>query len=144
MKFEVDDLVFLKVAPWKGVIQFQKRGKLNPRYIGPFRITERIGPVAYRLELPSEMGRIHNVFHVSMLRKYVSDPSHVLEAPPIELNEDLSFEVQAVGIVDQEIKELRNKVIPMVKVLWKSDTVEETTWETEAFMRKYHPYLFNI
>ena len=117
MKFEVDDLVFLKVAPWKGVIQFQKRGKLNPRYIGPFRITQRIGPVAYRLELPSKMGRIHNVFHVSMLKKYVSDPSHVLEAPPIELNEDLSFEVQSVGIVDQKMKELRNKVIPMVKVL---------------------------
>ena len=82
------------------------------------------------------MSRIHNVFHMSMLRKYVSDPSHVLKAPPIELNEDLSFEVQPVGIVDQEIKELRNKVIPMVKMLWKSDTVEETTWETEAFMRK--------
>ena len=83
--------------------------------------------MAYQLELPSEMSRIHNVFHVSMLSKYVSDPSHVLKAPPIELNEDLSFEMQPVGIVDQEIKELRNRIIPMVKVLWKSDTVEETT-----------------
>ena len=143
LEFEVDDLVFLKVAPWKGVIRFQKRGKLNPRYIGPFRIIERIGLVAYRLELPSELSHIHNVFHVLMLKKYVSDPSHILEAPPIELNEDLSFEVQLVDIVDQEIKELRNKVIPMVKILWRSDTVEETTWETEAFMRKHHPYLFN-
>ena len=86
------------------MIRFQKRGKLNPRYIGSFRIIERIGPVAYRLELPLEMSRIHNVFHVSILRKYVSDPSHVLEAPSIEFNEDLSFEVQPVGIVDQEIK----------------------------------------
>ena len=77
-----------------------------------------------------------------MLKKYVPDPSHVLEAPPIELNEDLSFEVQPVGIVDQGIKELRNKTIPMVKVLWKSDTIEETTWKTKEFMRKYHPYLF--
>ena len=94
------------------------------------------------MELPSKISRIQNVFHVSILRKYVSDPSHVLEAPPIELNEDFSFEVQLVGIVDQEMKELRNKVIPMVKVLWKRDTVEETTWETEAFMRKHHPYLF--
>ena len=140
----MDDMVFLKVAPWKGVIRFSKREKLNPRYIGPFRIIERIGPVAYRLELPLEMSRIHNVFHVSMLRKYVSDPSHILEAQPIELNEDFSFEVQLVDIVDQEIKELRNKVIPMVKVLWKSDTIEETTWETETFKRSYHPYLFNI
>ena len=126
------------------MIWFQKRGKLNPRYIGLFRIIERIGPVAYRLELPSKMSRIHNIFHVSMLRKYVSDPSHVLEAPPIELNEDLSFEVQPVGIVDQEMKELRNKVISMVKVLWRSDNIEETTWKTEAFIKKYHPYLFNI
>ena len=117
LEFEVDDMVFLKVSPWKGVIRFRKREKLNPKYIGPFRIVERIGPVAYRLELPSELSRIHNVFHVSMLRKYVSDPSHVLETPPFELDEDLTFEVQPVGIVDQEIKELKNKTIPMVKVV---------------------------
>ena len=79
-----------------------------------------------------------------MLRKYVSDPSHILETPPFELDEDLTFEVQPVGIVDQGIKELRYKMIPMVKVLWRSGSIEETTWETEAFMRKYHPYLFNI
>ena len=117
LEFEVDDKVFLKVAPWKGVIRFQNRGKLNPRYIGPFRILERIGPMAYRLELPSELSQIHNVFHVSMLRKYISNPSHVLEAPPIEFKEDMSFEVQSVAVVDQEIKQLRNKVILMVKVL---------------------------
>ena len=140
----MDDMVFLKVAHSKRVIQFQKRGKLNARYIGPFRIVERIRPVAYRLELSSELNRIHNVFHVSMLRKYVSDPSHVLETPPFELDEDLTFEVQLVGIVDQGIKELRNKTIPMVKVLWRSGSIEETTWETEAFMRTCHSYLFNI
>ena len=109
LEFEVDDMVFLKVAPWKGMFRFQKREKLNLRYIGPFRIIERIGLVSYRLELPSELSRIHNVFHVSMLRKYVSDPSYVLETPPIKLNEDLSSKVQPVGIVDQRIKELRNK-----------------------------------
>ena len=96
------------------------------------------------MELLSELSRIHNVFHVSMLKKYVSDPSHFLEAPPLERNEGLSFEVQLVGVVDQGIKELRNKVIPMVKVLWRNDTIEEITWEIETFMRKYHPYLFNI
>ena len=119
--------MFLKVTPWKGVIRFRKRGKLNPRYLGPFRIVERIRPIAYRLELPSELSRIHNVFHVSMLRKYVSDPSHVLETPPFEFDEDLTFEVQPVGIVDQGIKELRNKTIPMVRVLWRSGSIEETT-----------------
>ena len=79
-----------------------------------------------------------------MLRKYVSNLSHILETPPFEFDEDLTFEVQPVGIVDQGIKELRNKIILMVKVLWRSDSIEETTWETKAFMRKYHPYLFNI
>ena len=78
-----------------------------------------------------------------MLRKYISDPSHVLQAPPIELEEDLSFEVQPVAIVDQEMKQLRSKVIPMVKVLWSSDIIEEMTWETEAFMRNHYPYLFD-
>ena len=77
------------------------------------------------------MEHIHDVFHVSMLKKYISDPSHVLEAPPVQLREDLSFEVQPIGIVDQRIKVLRNKVIPMVKVLWMSDRVEDITWETE-------------
>ena len=78
LEFEIDDMVFLKVAPWKGVIRFQKRGKLNSRYIGPFRILERIGSVAYHLELPPDLERIHNVFQVFMLKKYIPDPSHVL------------------------------------------------------------------
>ena len=91
LKFEVDDMVFLKVAPWKGIVRFQQRGKLNPRYIGSFRIFERIGPVAYRLELPSKLNQNHNVFHVSMLKKYIPDPSHILETTPIELEKDLSL-----------------------------------------------------
>ena len=86
---------------------------------------------------------IHDVFHVSMLRKYISDSSHVLEEPPIELNENLSFEVQPVEIVDQRMKELRNKVIPMVKVLWRTDTIEEIMWKTKASMRCRYPYLFS-
>ena len=127
LEFEVGDMVFLKVVPWKGLIRFQKRGKLNPRYIGLFRILERIGLIAYRLELPRHLERIHDVFHVSMLRKYISNPSHVVEASPVELREDLSFKVQPVGIMDQRMKELRNKVIPMVKVLWRSNRVKEMT-----------------
>ncbi|EOX94028.1 Uncharacterized protein TCM_003100 [Theobroma cacao] len=97
------------------VIRFAKRGKLNPRYIGSFRIIERIRPVAYRLELPPELDWIHNVFHVSMLKKYVPDPSHILEAPSIELQEDLKFKVQPVCILDRKDRVLRNKNIPMVK-----------------------------
>ena len=100
--------------------------------------------MAYRLELPPELSRIHNVFHVSMLKKYVLDPSHILETTPIELEEDLSFEVQPVAIIDQEMKQLKSKVIPMVKVLWRSDSIEEMTWETEVFMRSRYAYLFDV
>ena len=125
------------------MIQFQKRGKLNPRYIDPFRILERIGPITYRLNLPRDFERIHDVFHVFMLKKYIFDPSHVLKALPIKLKEDLLFKVQPVGIIDQKLKELRNKVISMVKVLWRSDTIEKMKWETEASMRDRYPYLFN-
>ena len=96
LEFEVEDRVFLKLSPWKGVVRFGKRGKLSPRYIGPFEIVERVGPVAYRLDLPEELSRVHNVFHISMLRKYIPDPSHVLEAPEIELRDDLSYEEQPV------------------------------------------------
>ena len=96
LEFEVEDRVFLKLSPWKGVVRFGKRGKLSPRYIGPFEIVERVGPVAYRLDLPEELSRVHNVFHISMLRKYILDPSHVLEAPEIELRDDLSYEEQPV------------------------------------------------
>ncbi|WRX23577.1 Reverse transcriptase domain - like 10 [Theobroma cacao] len=142
LEFEIDDKVFLKVSPWKGVIRFAKRGKLNPRYIGPFRIIERIGPVAFRLELPPELDRIHNVFHVSMLKKYVPDPSHVLEEPPIELHDDLKFEVQPVSILDRKDRVLRNKSISMVKVLWKNARMEEMTWEVEHQMRNQYPHLF--
>ena len=84
-------MVFLNITPWKCVIQFKKRGKLNPRYIRPFTILKRIGPIAYRLELPRDLERIHNVFHVFMLRKYILNPSHVLETPLVMLREDLSF-----------------------------------------------------
>ncbi|KAL5576909.1 hypothetical protein UlMin_018608 [Ulmus minor] len=101
----------------KGVMRFGKKGKLSPRYIGPFEILERIGKVAYRLTLPPELSSVHNVFHVSMLRKYVSDPSHVLENERIEVHEDRTYEEQPVQILDCKDKMLRNKVIPLVKVL---------------------------
>ena len=128
---EVEDRVFLKLSPWKGMVRFGKRGKLSPRYIGPFEIVERIGPVAYRLDLPEEIPRVHNAFHISKLCKYNSDPSLVIEAPEIELRDDLSYEGQPVQILGREEKELRNKTISLVKVLWRNHLVEEATWERE-------------
>ena len=143
LEFEVEDRVFLKLSPWKGVVLFGKRGKLSPRNIGPFEIVETIGPVAYRLDLPEELSRVHNVFHISMLRKYISDPSHVLEAPEIELRDDLSYEEQPVHILGREEKELRNKTISLVKVLWRNHLVEEATWEREDQIRSQYPHLFH-
>ena len=102
--FEVGDMVFLRISPWKGVLRFGKRGKLSPRYIGPYRIVERIGEVAYRFEFPSDLDRIHDVFHVSMLRKYIPDPSHVLIEQPVEIQENLTYEEEPVQILDVESK----------------------------------------
>ncbi|KAL5578261.1 hypothetical protein UlMin_019964 [Ulmus minor] len=127
LEFEVGDLVFLKVAPFKGVIRFGKRGKLNPRYVGPYEILERVGKVAYRLALPPNLASVHNVFHVSMLKKYVPDASHILEQEPIELHEDLTYEEKPVQILDRKIKTLRNQEIQLVKVLWRNQKMEEAT-----------------
>ena len=117
LEFEVEGQVFLKLSPRKGVVRFGKRGKLNPRYIGPFEIVDGIGSVAYRLDLPEEFSRVHNVFHISMLRKYIPDSSHVLETPEIELRDDLSYEEQPVQILGREEKEICNKTVSLVKVL---------------------------
>ena len=143
LEFEVEDQVFLKLSPWKGVVRFGKRGKLNPRYIGPFEIVERVGPVAYRLDLPEELSRVHNVFHISMLRKYIPDPSHTLEALEIELRDELSYEEQPVQILGREEKELLNKTISLVKALWRNNLVEDATWERADQMRSQYPHLFH-
>ena len=125
--FFVGDLVFLKVSPMKGVMRFGKKGKLAPRYIGLFEIRSRVGEVAYRLVLPPELSRIHSVFHVSMLRKYIADPSHVLQPQTVELSEDLTYEEFPVAIVDRQIRQLRTKDIPMVKVLWSNHMAKDCT-----------------
>ncbi|KAL4011458.1 hypothetical protein IC575_028517 [Cucumis melo] len=134
--------VFLKVAPMKGVLRFERRGKLSPRFIGPFEILERIGPVAYRLALPPSLSAVHDVFHVSILRKYVSDPSHVVDYEPLEIDENLSYTEQPVEVLAREVKMLRNREIPLVKVLWRNHRVEEATWEREDDMRSRYPELF--
>ena len=92
LQFEIGDRVFLKIFPWKGVLRFRKRGKLSLRYIGTYEIMSKVGPVAYRLKLPPELSRIHNTFYVSMLRKYIPDPSHALREQPVQLKENLTDE----------------------------------------------------
>ena len=125
-------------------MRFGKKGKLAPRYIGPFEILERIGMVAYRLALSSDMSQVHPVFHISMLRKYISDPSHVLQPQSVQVNDDLTYEEGTVAIVDYQVQQLRSKTIPMVKVLWRSNNIEEFMWETEAERRAKYLYLFPL
>ena len=102
LQFKVGDRVFLKISPWKGILIFGRCGKLRPRYIGSYEIIARVGPVAYRLDLPPELFKVHNVFHVSMLRKYIPNPSHVLRDQPVELKDNLTYKEQPMQIVDRK------------------------------------------
>ncbi|XP_073120823.1 uncharacterized protein [Henckelia pumila] len=130
-EFEVGDHVFFKVSPWKGVMRFGKICKLSSRYIGLFEILEKIGARAYRVALPPNFEDVHNVFHISMLRKYVENPSHVIRHEPVEWTPDLSYEDMHVQILDRQVRRLMNREIPMVKDLLRNQFVEEDTWETE-------------
>ncbi|XP_016494732.2 uncharacterized protein LOC107813922 [Nicotiana tabacum] len=138
--FAIGDKVFLRGIPScqaKG-----KRDKLSPKFVGPYEILDRVGAMAYRLSLPPELSFIHPVFHVSMLRKCISDSSHVLEAPTVPLDEKLSYEEEPMAIVDRQLRNLRSKEIMFVIVIWRNHTVEEATWEVEDVMRVKYPYLF--
>ena len=117
LEFEVGGHVFLKVMPKGGVVRFGKRGKLSQRFIGPFEVLERIGTVAYRLALPPSTTSVHEVFHVSMLRKYTPDPAHVMDWGQIEVDTDGTFEEGPVCIVDCRDQVLRRKTVRLVRVL---------------------------
>ena len=118
LKFKVGDQVLLRVSPTKGVARFGMAGKLSPRYIRLYPAIQRVGEVAYRLELLPELPRVQKVFHMSQLRKYIPDPSHIIKPNPIRLQEDLLYEEQPVQILDRREKHLRRKTMPLVKVLW--------------------------
>ncbi|XP_016673253.1 uncharacterized protein [Gossypium hirsutum] len=135
IEYSVGDYVFLKVSPWKKLLRFGRKGKLSPRFIGPYRILKGVGLVTYQLELPPELDRIHDVFHVSMLRYYRFDPTHIVPVEEIEIRPDLTFEEEPVQILDREVKVLRKKSIPLVKVLWCNHNLEEAAWEPKEAMR---------
>ncbi|GKF25102.1 hypothetical protein Tco_0080996, partial [Tanacetum coccineum] len=165
---QVRDRVMLKVLPWKRVIRFGKRGKVNPRYVGPFKVLEKVGSIAYKLGLPQELSRVHNTFHVSNLKKcyadepldvlldglHFDDKLHFVEEPcyadeplaiPLDglhFDDKLQFVEEPIEITDREVKQLKQSRIPLVKVRWNSRRGPELTWEREDQFRKKYPHLF--
>ena len=142
LEFEVGDHVFLKVMPKRGLVGFDKRGKLSPRYIRPFEILEKVGTVVYRLALPSSLSGVHEVFHVSMLQKYTPDPANVMDWGGIDVDIYGIFEEGAMRIMNSRDQVLRRKTVRLVKVLWQHRGVEEATWEHKDTMRATYPFLF--
>nr|GEX08269.1 putative reverse transcriptase domain-containing protein [Tanacetum cinerariifolium] len=142
MEFEVGDRVMLKVSLWKGFVRFIKRGKLNPRYIGPFKVLAKVGDVAYRLELPQELSIVHHTFHVSNLKKCYSDESLAMPLEGVHIDDTLQFVEESVEIMEREIKRLKRSRIPMVKVRWNSRRGPELTWKREDSFKQKYLHLF--
>nr|GFB18474.1 putative reverse transcriptase domain-containing protein [Tanacetum cinerariifolium] len=142
IEFQVGDKVMLKVSPWKGIVRFGKQGKLNPRYVGPFKVLERIGDVAYKLDLPKELSRVHNTFHVSNLKKCHANEPLAVPLDGLHFDDKLHFVEEPVEFMDREVKRLKRSRIPLVKVRWNSKQGPEFTWECEDQFRKKYPHLF--
>jgi hypothetical protein len=139
LKFDVGDHVYLRVSPTKGVQRFGVKGKLAPRYVGPYEIIEECGPVAYRVRLPSQLAAIHDVFHISQLKECVRVPSKIVEQQEIMVELDLSYVEQPLKILDQNERSTRRTVIKMYKTQWNHHTKEEATWKTESYHDKNFP-----
>nr|GFA33587.1 reverse transcriptase domain-containing protein [Tanacetum cinerariifolium] len=136
MEFQVGDKVMLKVSPWKGVVRFGKRGKLNPRYVRPFKVIKRVGSVAYKLELLEELSRVHNTFYVSNLKKCYDNEPLAVPLDGLHFDDKLQFVEEPIEIIDHEVKRLRNIYVPIVKVQWNSRRGPVFTWEREDQFKK--------
>ncbi|WMV24711.1 hypothetical protein MTR67_018096, partial [Solanum verrucosum] len=139
LEFQVDDWVFLKVLPMKGVMIFRKKGKLSPIYVGPYKILKRVDKMTYEIELPTELTTVHSVFHISLLKKCVGDPTSIVPLKSVVVKDCLTYEVVPVEILDRQVRRLRNKEVASVKGLWRSQSVERATWEVEAAMKDKCP-----
>ncbi|GJY02355.1 putative reverse transcriptase domain-containing protein [Tanacetum coccineum] len=142
MEFEIRDRVMLKVSPWKGVVRFGKRGKLNPRYVGPFQVLAKVGKVAYKLELPQELSIVHHTFHVSNLKKCHCDEPLAMPLEGVHIDDTLQFVEEPVEIMEREIKRLKRSRIPLIKVRWNSRRGPEFTWEREDSFKQKYPHIF--
>nr|GFC49559.1 putative reverse transcriptase domain-containing protein [Tanacetum cinerariifolium] len=136
--------VMLKVSPWKGIVRFGKRRKLNPRYVRPFKVLERVGDVSYKHDLPEELSRVHNTFHVSNLKKCHADEPLAVPLDGLHVDNKLHFVEESVEIMDREVKRLKRSRIPLVKVRWNSKRGPEFTWEREDQFKQKYPHLFTI
>jgi hypothetical protein len=142
LQFQVGNFVYLRVSPTRGVQRFGVKGKLAPRYSGPFEILEICGPVAYRLQLPSQLATIHNIFHVSQLRKCVKIPTEALDSQAIEIEPDLTYTEHPLKVLDTKERSTRRETIRMYKIQWSHHTEEEATWETESYLQHNFPDFF--
>nr|GEX27961.1 hypothetical protein [Tanacetum cinerariifolium] len=139
IEFNVGDFVMLKFSPWKGVMRFKNKGKLSPRFLGPFKILKRIGEVAYVLELPKEMKGVHNTFYVSYLRKCLADESSMIALDELEISPELTFQEEPIAVLKRKSRQLQNKEIPLVKVECKHQKGTSIRWEPEEKMRIMYP-----
>jgi hypothetical protein len=139
LEFEVGDLVYLRVSPMKGVKRFGMKGKLAPRYIGPFPILEKCGSVAYKLDLPSSLAGVHDIFHVSQLKKCLKAPMDVVLPEVTPLEADLSYPEHPIKVLYQKDRVMRRKTIKFFNIQWSNHSKEEATWESEDFLRSHHP-----
>ncbi|XP_052732445.1 uncharacterized protein LOC128196243 [Vigna angularis] len=141
LEFAVGDHVFLRLNPITGVGRAVRPKKLSPKFIGPYQILRKIGPVAYELALPPQLSNLHPVFHVSQLRKYIADSSHILELEDVRLHQDRTFEMKPVRVEDVRTKYYKGKAVHLVKIVWDEKT-GDTTWEVEDAMKNLCPHLF--
>jgi hypothetical protein len=139
IQFQIGDLVYLRVSPTRGIQRFGVKGKLAPRYVGPFEITEICGPVAYRLQLPPQLAAIHNIFHVSQLRKCTKTPTEIIESQTIDIQPDLSYVKHPIKVLDVKERSTRRETIKMYKIQWNHHLEEEATWETEFYLQHNFP-----
>jgi hypothetical protein len=136
LQFEVGDHVYLRVSPTKGVQRVGGRGKLAPRYVGPYEITEICGPMAYRVRLPPQLAASYDIFHVSQLKKCILVPTEIVEQKEILVGPDLSYVEYPIKVLDQKERVTRRKVVKMYKIQWSHHTKEEATWETESYLNQ--------
>jgi hypothetical protein len=139
LQFQVGDFVYLQVSPTRGIQRFGIKGKLAPRYIGPFEVIKICGPVAYRIQLPSQLAAIHNIFHVSQLRKCVKVPTEIIDPQATEIESDLTYIEHPIKVLDTKERSTRRETIKMFKIQWDHHTEEEATWKTESYLQRNFP-----